>query len=155
MTEGGSDLKKVFGEYDADGSGDIDKEEMMNALDSMGVVLTEEALTVLFKAFDKNGNSCDYNEFCDAFFDRKSIGEPNPKPNPKPNPNPNPNPDPNPNPNPNLNGKSIGNVPETMKPQVLLCDPEPSGTSPVVIKKWCDSHRWEVTPGTPWNDAAF
>jgi len=76
MTEReGMDLKEIFQYYDKDQSGDIDKDELRGALESMHINLSEAALGIVYGYFNRNGYGCDYGEFCKVFFNRRSMGK--------------------------------------------------------------------------------
>ncbi len=57
------ELKAIFNEFDADGSGFIDMEEAKEAMSST-LSLTEEEVENLIRGFDENGDGqLDYEEF--------------------------------------------------------------------------------------------
>ena len=65
----------MFEEFDADGSGDIDKDEMRLAFDKLGIHLTESGLDILYAHFDRDGDGVEYGEFCRTFYDRRNKNE--------------------------------------------------------------------------------
>ncbi|ETV81172.1 hypothetical protein H257_05759 [Aphanomyces astaci] len=58
------ELKKIFDDYDEDGSGDIDVEELGKIADDLGEPLSKEELDYLVKEFDADGSgTIDWEEF--------------------------------------------------------------------------------------------
>ncbi|KAF0710142.1 Aste57867_5593 [Aphanomyces stellatus] len=58
------ELKKVFDDYDEDGSGDIDVEELAKIAEDLGEPLSPEELQYLIEEFDANGSGrIDWQEF--------------------------------------------------------------------------------------------
>ena len=72
FAKGGSsvDVKAVFDEFDADGSGEIDELEFRMAMISLGVQLSDEECDVVFRFFDRDGGGVEFAEFQAAFDSR-------------------------------------------------------------------------------------
>ena len=70
---GSLDLRAVFSEFDRDGSGTIDKEELGGVLDRLGVKIDDRELDTVFRYFDKDGAGCEYAEFQYAYFNKKTV----------------------------------------------------------------------------------
>jgi len=67
------DLQAVFAEYDEDGSGTIDKEELAAVLKQLEVQVDEATLETVFRYFDKDGAGVEYGEFAYAFYNQDSV----------------------------------------------------------------------------------
>ena len=58
-------LKTIFELFDTDGSGKIDAKEMMEMMESMGIVASEKAVIDMIRAVDTDGNDeIDFEELC-------------------------------------------------------------------------------------------
>ena len=49
-------FNKVFASIDTDGGGEIDTQEMLSALQEVGIDITEEGVLTLFGIIDEDGN---------------------------------------------------------------------------------------------------
>lgn len=78
-------IREVFAEFDLDGDGTLDREEMKIGMANFGVSAKIWELDAIMKAFDEDGNGrVDYEEFADM-LDRcaEMVKEPEPPPRPK------------------------------------------------------------------------
>ena len=59
-----SNLKSIFNRYDDDGSGEIDANELMEIMQSLGVSVTEEEISAMVQEIDADGSgTIDFGEF--------------------------------------------------------------------------------------------
>ena len=64
----GNTIEGAFRRFDSDGGGSLDYREFQQALESLGVKVTEEQLALLCQLLDADGDGdIDYNEFVDWF----------------------------------------------------------------------------------------
>lgn len=71
---GGCDLMQCFRSFDTNRSGTLDRIEFQRALETQGVVFTDEQARVFFEHFDRNKSSeIDYGELLWGFFNRKAF----------------------------------------------------------------------------------
>lgn len=68
------DIKRVFEQFDTDGSGVVDKTEFVNGMKEIGVEdLSDDEIEIVFLHFDRDGAGCDYGEFAWALFNRRQL----------------------------------------------------------------------------------
>ena len=104
-----ADLRALFKELDADGSGYLDQAEIGQAAEKLGFPFKTKAdLQAEFKKLDANGDGkISEREFIN-WWNAQDGKSPNPHPSPSPSPSPRPSPSPNPTlpPPPQQDGKS-------------------------------------------------
>lgn len=71
------DLKKIFEEFDEDGGGTIDKQELENGLMSFNARLSQVELDTVFSMFDRDGGGIEYAEFVWCFYNRRTLSSGN------------------------------------------------------------------------------
>lgn len=70
-------LREVFAEFDLDGDGTLDREEMKIGMANFGVSAKMWELDAIMRAFDEDGNgSVDYEEFAEMLENRAKSSEP-------------------------------------------------------------------------------
>jgi len=70
-------LREVFAEFDLDGDGSLDREEMKIGMANFGVSAKMWELDAIMRAFDEDGNgSVDYEEFAEMLENRARTSEP-------------------------------------------------------------------------------
>jgi Ca2+-binding EF-hand superfamily protein len=70
-------LRDVFAEFDLDGDGTLDREEMKIGMANFGVSAKMWELDAIMRAFDEDGNgSVDYEEFAEMLENRAKSSEP-------------------------------------------------------------------------------
>ena len=63
------EVRQAFNEFDADGSGEIDKHELQALSKRLGAPLSDEELDTALKDLDLNGDGViDFEEFCRWYF---------------------------------------------------------------------------------------
>jgi calcium-dependent protein kinase len=68
-------LEKIFKAIDADGNGNLDKQEILNGYEEhFGIPISEEEVDKMFKEIDIDGNgTIDYSEFVMATMNEKNL----------------------------------------------------------------------------------
>jgi len=66
-------LKKIFEEFDEDGGGTIDKQELESALYRFDARLSQIELDTVYSMFDRDGGGIEYGEFCWCFYNRRVL----------------------------------------------------------------------------------
>ena len=68
------DIRELFDKFDTEKNGFLSRKEMLAAIHSLGVKLTDEEAESLADHFDKNGNgTVHFSEFSFGFFNRRSL----------------------------------------------------------------------------------
>jgi len=67
------DLAPVFEHFDRSGDGIISYDELLEALRSIGVELSNEEYEVVYYFFDRDGGGVDYGEFSWVFYNRRLV----------------------------------------------------------------------------------
>eukprot|EP00658_Telonema_sp_P-2_P054780 TRINITY_DN43571_c0_g1_i3.p1 TRINITY_DN43571_c0_g1~~TRINITY_DN43571_c0_g1_i3.p1 ORF type:complete len:682 (+),score=161.32 TRINITY_DN43571_c0_g1_i3:137-2182(+) len=70
-------LEKIFKEFDTDGGGTIDKQELKSALVKLGACLTRVEFETVYSFFDRDGGGIEYGEFCWCFYNRRVLASGN------------------------------------------------------------------------------
>lgn len=69
-------LKILFKQIDKNNDGSITKDEMQYAVESIGLVMTDDDITLIFSKYDTNkSGQLEFTEFVAAFMQRSSLNE--------------------------------------------------------------------------------